>query len=157
MTNPEMLYNLLITPEYRTDKYCRNDLGEDMEAVSTLFADYWKPRWLLDHKTHRAYEFMDENARLTRVADSDIDWQSLRNIPLEYRIRVKNRNAWFPTHIGKFEKGMATVRWQLNPDGRYWMDEDGFGRTDDVEFNIYGFIDRTATVIVPFQPLASSD
>lgn len=33
----------------------------------------------------------------------------------------------------------------------YYMDEDGFGMTDDQEVNIYGFIDRTGKVLVKFK------
>ena len=41
--------------------------------------------------------------------------------------------------------------WQLNPDGMYFMDEDGFGMTDDDEVEIYGFIDRQGKILVKFQ------
>ena len=43
------------------------------------------------------------------------------------------------------------MEWQLNPDGRYYMDDDGFGMTDDEEINIYGFIDTDGKVVVKFQ------
>jgi len=42
------------------------------------------------------------------------------------------------------------VRWQINPDGRYYMDDDGFGMTDDEEITLLGKIDRTGKVVVPF-------
>ena len=45
---------------------------------------------------------------------------------------------------------MAQVSWQLNPDGMYYRDEDGFGMTDDEEIEIYGFIDRQGRVVVKF-------
>ena len=31
------------------------------------------------------------------------------------------------------------------------MDDDGYGMTDDEEVNIYGVIDRTCKIIVPFR------
>jgi hypothetical protein len=43
------------------------------------------------------------------------------------------------------------VEWQLNPDGRYYTDDDGFGMTDDEEVNIYGFIDRLGNVVMSFR------
>ena len=46
---------------------------------------------------------------------------------------------------------MAEVSWQLNPDGRYYMDEDGYGMTNDEEITIYGFIDQNANVVVKFR------
>ena len=36
------------------------------------------------------------------------------------------------------------------PDGRYYMDDDGFGITDDEEIALIGKIDRTGKVVVPF-------
>lgn len=45
---------------------------------------------------------------------------------------------------------MAEVRWQLNPDGMYYRDEDGFGMTDDEEINLYGAIDRKGKVVKKF-------
>ena len=46
---------------------------------------------------------------------------------------------------------MAEVSWQLNPDGRYYMDDDGFGMTSDEEITVYGFIDTKMNVLVKFQ------
>ena len=60
-------------------------------------------------------------------------------------------DAHFPTRIRSFENGVAQVSWQLNPDGMYYMDEDGYGMTDDDEVEIYGFIDRKGNVIVKFK------
>ena len=49
------------------------------------------------------------------------------------------------------------VSWQLNPDGKYYMDDDGFGMTSDREINIYGFIDRQGKVLVKFQEAESKE
>lgn len=149
----EKLYRVLMSTEYQTGNYRREDLGENMEVVNTLMVDYWKPRFLLDHDTKCAYEFMTVRAHLVGVEDSDIDWDSLKTLPEDYLDKVKSRNAIFPSFIYNFKNSVAEVCWQLNPDGRYWMDEDGYGMTPDVEFNIYGFIDRTGKVIVPYQAI----
>ena len=57
----------------------------------------------------------------------------------------------FPSFIREFRNGVAQVDWQLNPDGRYYMDDDGYGMTPDVEINIHGFIDRNGHVLVKFR------
>ena len=59
----------------------------------------------------------------------------------------------FPSFIRAFRNGVAQVDWQLNPDGRYYMDDDGFGMTYDEEINIYGFIDTEGKVVVKFQTI----
>ena len=52
--------------------------------------------------------------------------------------------------IYEYKDGVAEVRWQLNPDGMYYRDEDGFGMTDDEEINLYGAIDRKGKVVKKF-------
>lgn len=39
------------------------------------------------------------------------------------------------------------MRWEVNPDGMYYRDEDGFGMTDDDEINLEGAIDRKGNVV----------
>ena len=128
-----------------------------MEIINFLFIDYWKPRYLLNHNTKCAYEFMNSGAHLVGVGEVDIDWNSLKKIPEDYRQRIESRNALFPSFIYRFENGVAEVQWQINPDGRYWMDEDGYGMTSDVEFNIYGFIDTECRIVVPYQTIKDWD
>lgn len=41
--------------------------------------------------------------------------------------------------------------WQLQPDGWYWADEDGFGGEDDPEVILYTFLDRQGNFSGPFQ------
>ena len=42
------------------------------------------------------------------------------------------------------------MRWEVNPDGMYYRDEDGFGMTDDDEINLEGAIDRKGDVVKKF-------
>lgn len=63
---------------------------------------------------------------------------------------ARTGNATYPTHVSKFENGIAKVWWQINPDGRYFMDEDGYGMTDDEEIELVGAIDRTGKVVVKY-------
>lgn len=50
----------------------------------------------------------------------------------------------------QYKNGVAEVEWQLNPDGMYYRDEDGFGMTDDEEIKLYGAIDRKGKVVKKF-------
>lgn len=80
-----------------------------------------------------------------------IDWESLDGLP-QYAIdRAKEQNAIFPIFMHNYKDGVAEVSWQLNPEGRYYMDEDGYGMTDDEEITIYGFIDRRGRPLVKFR------
>ena len=146
----QALYAQLMSPAYQLIyKFC--DLDEGMGIAEEIICQYWKPRFLLDHNTKCAYEFMTSREDLTTVKEDDIDWDSLKDLPENSIERAHKLDAHFPTRIRSFENGVAQVSWQLNPDGMYYMDEDGYGMTDDDEVEIYGFIDRKGNVIVKFK------
>lgn len=147
----KILYQNLTSPQYKTRPYYQSDLGEDMILVSQVICDYIKPRYLMDCRTKRAVEFMDKAQRLLTVTDDDIDWRSLKRVKDEDVIDVARFRLFiYPGDISRYENGMAEVRWEINPDGRFYCDEDGFGMTGDVEINLYGVIDRKGKVVKKF-------
>ena len=129
----------------------REDLGEDMELVNISLYGYWKPRYLVDKRKNKRIEFMSENECFCTVTQDDIDWDSLASLEDSCINRARSLNIHFPTIVSSFHNGVAVVRWQLNPDGMYHMDEDGFGMTDDDEVEIYGYIDRKGKVVSKFR------
>ena len=147
----KILYQNLTSPQYKTRPYYQSDLGEDMILVSQVICDYIKPRYLMDCRTKRAVEFMDKAQRLLTVTDDDIDWRSLKRVKDEDAIDVARYRLFiYPGDISRYVNGMAKVRWEINPDGRFYCDEDGFGMTGDVEINLYGVIDRKGKVVKKF-------
>ena len=147
----QKMYKLLSDEKYQKSPYETRDLGEDMAIVKQTIWGWWKPRFLMDHCTQCAYEFMDAGEVLVNVKDEDIDWKSLDNLPGNLIQRVQDRDGHFPTLVYGFRNGIAEVQWQINPDGRYYMDDDGFGMTDDEEIALWGKIDRTGTVVEKFK------
>lgn len=147
----KILYQNLTSPQYKTRPYYQSDLGEDMILVSQVIDEYIKPRYLMDCRTKRAVEFMDKAQRLLTVTDDDIDWRSLKRVKDEDAIDVARFRLFvYPGDISRYENGMAEVRWEINPDGRFYCDEDGFGMTGDVEVTLYGVIDRKGKVVKKF-------
>ena len=143
-------YAQLTSPEYQ--KYFRiEDAGDRMSLAEEVICQYWKPRYLMDNNTKCAYEFLNVNEKFGTITTDDIDWDSLKGLPEEAIQRARDLNVHYPTRVRNFENGVAQVSWQLNPDGMYFMDEDGFGMTDDDEVEIYGFIDRQGKILVKFQ------
>ena len=149
----EKLYALLQTDTYKTDLYETWDLGEGMAVLHKSMMGWYKPRFLLDHNKKTAIEFMDSYERLVTVTENDIDWTSLKKLPEDVVYVAQCLSFHYPSFIRGFKNGVARVDWQLNPDGRYYMDDDGFGMTDDVEIEIYGFIDKTGKVLVKFRAI----
>lgn len=145
------MYKALSAEKYTQRPYQKEDLGENMYIINESICGYWKPRYLIDDRNKTAVEFMDRMTRLQTVSNDDIDWESLKDLPPEAIDRAKNLNAIYPSFIRKYKNDVAEVSWQLNPDGRYFMDEDGFGMTDDEEITIYGYVDRAGKPLVKFR------
>lgn len=147
------LYNKLSNEKFNTRPWRIEDIGEDMAVASKVIMEYWKPRYLIDHNAKCAYEFMNRWETLCTVELDDIDWDSLNGLPEECIERAKTLDFHFPSFIRTYKNGVAEVSWQLNPDGRYYMDDDGFGMTDDEEVTIYGFVNKTGKVLVKFRDI----
>ena len=147
----EKLYMVLSAMDFTRNGYRVSELGEGISAIEQVIGGWWKQRYLIDNKNCRAYEIMDGNMDFVNFRTADIDWDSIKQLPEKAKMRAQEMSAQFPTFIRGFHKGVAEVSWQLNPDGRYYMDEDGFGMTSDEEITVYGFIDSEMNVLVNFQ------
>lgn len=147
----EKLYMVLSAMDFTRGGYSVEKLGEDMSVIEQSIWGWWKQRYLIDNKNGRAYEIMNGDMNFVNFTTDDVDWESLAKLPEKAKTRAQWLSAQFPTFIHGFRNGVAKVSWQLNPDGRYYMDEDGFGMTSDEEITVYGFIDSQMNVLVKFQ------
>ncbi len=147
----EKLFLDLSETDFANNGYSVSELGSGICALEQSICGWWKQRYLIDKNNCRAFEIMDENMRLMFVSKDDIDWESIAQLPESIRMRANALSARFPSFIHGFKNGVALVSWQLNPEGRYYMDEDGYGMTSDDEVTIYGFIDTCMNVLVKFR------
>lgn len=145
------LYKKLSGTIYSQYPYKKNDQGEGMWIVEQAIGEYWKPRYLVDEINKTAVEFMSSECVLQTVTVDDIDWKSLKGLPQEAISKAKALNAVFPTSVRQYKKSIASVDWELNPDGRYFMDEDGYGMTNDEEITVYSYVDRAGKPLVKFR------
>lgn len=150
-TLEEALYKKLTEKSLPRNLYKTDELGEGMGVVHQVINGWWKPRYILNHNAKTAFEFMSHSQYLLTVEADDIDWDSLKNLPESVIDNARTQFAMFPTFVEGFHNGVARVRWQLNPDGRYYMDDDGFGMTDDEEVEIYGYINKGGKVVGKFR------
>lgn len=150
-TDEQRLYRQIVSKAGKPSGYRIEDAGEGMSVANEVIRGYWKPRFLMDGRAGCACEFMDASEHLCTVSTEDIDWETLRTIPQDNLLFAQTRCAHYPTHVKNYENGVAMVSWQLNPDGMYFVDDDGFGMTDDEEVELYGFIDRKGKVLVKFR------
>ncbi len=56
----------------------------------------------------------------------------------------------FVVNISKFVDGICRFSWMVQPDGMYWMDEDGYGMTNDEEIWLYALMNEKGEFITPF-------
>lgn len=56
----------------------------------------------------------------------------------------------FVLSMTEFVNGECGVMWMLQPDGRYFEDEDGFGGDDREEIKLYSIMDAHGHFLTPF-------
>lgn len=151
------MYKTLSAEEYTQYPYEKCDLDDGMSVINQVIGEYWKPRYLVDGKKKTAVEFMDSRTTLQTICTDDIDWMSLEGLPQDAIDKAKKLNALFPTFVRGYKKDIAEVSWQINPDGRYYMDEDGYGMTNDEEITIYSYVDRAGKLLVKFRNIKDYD
>ncbi len=57
----------------------------------------------------------------------------------------------FRTDFEKYDDEKYIMIWEIQPDGRYWGDDDGFGMENDEEICLYAFIDKNGDFMGPFK------
>ncbi|MCM1110992.1 MAG: hypothetical protein NC336_07290 [Clostridium sp.] len=147
---PKELYEELQKPVYGRYPYNRSGCGDGMEIVEEVISNYWRERFLVNHNAREAYELMNRELTLTFLTEQDVDWESVAT--LENSRNAYRFSAYYQRFaVGLFSRGVSLVTWTIYPDGMYFMDDDGFGMEDNEASILYGFIDRRARVVVPFQ------
>ena len=151
----ERLYRSLSKTRFDKLQFRVHELNEGISVIEQVIGGWWKQRYLMDENNFRAYEIMNEDLEFVNFTVEDIDWKSIECLPEYMKARAQRLSALFPTFVLRFQNGVAEVHWQLNPDGRYYRDDDGYGMTDDEETTVYGFIDAAMNVLVKFQYIGS--
>lgn len=57
----------------------------------------------------------------------------------------------FRTDFKEYDNAHYIMIWEVQPEGRYWEDEDGFGGTSDLEVRLYALIDHAGCFTGPFR------
>lgn len=150
MQNSKQLYKTLAADFKSEKKYYFADRGDGMMQGREKSSDRL---FLVNKNTQEAWELITASGNFSFWDASAVEIASVLNMP--YRAQRNAIELHAPYHFGinEFKNGVAYVSWTLQPDGRYYADEDGFGMEDDEEITIYAFIDCSANIIIPFQPM----
>lgn len=102
---------------------------------------------LVDEEARRAYPIVFPTGQVSGLF-------SLEDVVPEWRDRIPMKDGFmwvlYSMEVDPFVDGVARIHWMLHPDGSYYVDEGGYGRTDDEEINLYASIDTKCHVLVPF-------
>ena len=74
------------------------------------------------------------------------------NVPAEYASIASDASISFRTDFERCPDGKIKMIWEIQPDGRYWEDEDGYGGTADEEVTLWTMIDENGCFTGPFRP-----
>lgn len=103
-------------------------------------------------------EFVDEKNEIRRkIIDERGRIQNFPGIERgEWMKSLESETALHPvvrfrTSFERQKDGRCLVLWTVQPDGRYWEDEDGFGGTSDPEIILYTFLDGEGRFTGPFR------
>ena len=109
-TLEEALYKKLTEKKLSENLYKTGELGEGMGVVYQLINGWCKPRYILNHNTKTAFEFMSCGQYLLTVEEEDIEWSTLKKLPEEVQNNARVQFAMYPTFVESFSNGVARVR-----------------------------------------------
>lgn len=70
---------------------------------------------------------------------------------IEGKFDFDSGNICFRTSFQRLKKGGHRCLWEIQPDGRYWADDDGFGMRNDSEIILYADLDENGNFLSPFR------
>ena len=71
------------------------------------------------------------------------DWVDKLTLSFEEQVR-------FVSWISPYKNELAGFIWTVQPDGRYWADEDGFGMEPDDEIELISYFNKKGEFVMPF-------
>lgn len=153
MTKPKELYKRLSVDFKKEENFLFVNRGEGM--MQGLERNT-KRVFLVNKKTREAWELISANGKFSFWDASAVEIASAFDLPDTSLCNVLELNSPYHFCINEFRDGIAYVSWTLQPDGRYYADEDGFGMEDDEEIRFDAFIDTQAHILIPFQAMDES-
>jgi len=70
----------------------------------------------------------------------------------ENGVKLNGKSMDFVAEATRLDEETFLLRWMVQPDGRYYADEDGFGAEHDEEIVLYARFDKRGRFIEPFSP-----
>jgi len=113
--------------------------------------------YIVNTATNEMRQLVDSTGHVVGFKEEDFDREKLKQV--EHR-RCLDDMVIDYGGIGRYSdyhNGLCCINWMLYPDGIYFADEDGFGVESNDEEKIYCIIDNHLRVLIPWQPMTSSE
>lgn len=65
--------------------------------------------------------------------------------------RALDHQICFRTYFERMANQTIRMVWEIQPDGRYWEEDDGFGAESDMEIQLYTYLDEKGNFTGPFR------
>ncbi len=109
----------------------------EVAAVEFVNKEYGIRKWIVDNNG-----YIQNYPGLENPEEWLDAWESERE--LEPQI-------CFRTDFTLMDDNTILMVWEIQPDGRYWEDEDGFGGKSDSEIRLYTYLDEKGNFTAPFR------
>ena len=96
----------------------------------------------VEESTGRRRTLVNESGKIVGFPGIEMgDWAEDLTDPKCLAPVVRFQSDFSRVENGPWDRRYMMI-WQVQPDGRYWEDEDGFGGTSDPEIYLYAFINE---------------
>lgn len=123
----------------------------------TQWVAYGNPRYgiapnepvveFVNEKTGKRTTIIDKNRRIVHFPGIENE-EKIQDMINEGSLSPSNS---FGVRFREAENGCYEMVWVVQPDGRFWEDEDGFGAPPDDEIKLSAIIDQDGQFITPFR------
>lgn len=124
-------------------------IGEGM----AMFGHSRGPLWIVNTENGKVRCLLNETGHVVGFEPKDFDLEKIGKWAERYSFRKMEVDYAGMHRYSDYSGGVCCIYWMLHPDGRYFMDSDGFGMEDDEEEAIYCYMDKNLNVVIPFQPM----
>lgn len=154
-------------PEVISAEKARLEAARKKEELEETVVIDWEAPDQPDHPYIFQYEKKDSGQRVDfinprkRIQKIIVDNRNtIRNFPgveheelLQHMLNEGSTrpNAEFGICFYYEPDGRHLVVWEIQPDGRYWADEYGFGGNGDSEIRLYSYLDEDGNFTAPFR------
>lgn len=103
---------------------------------------------LYNHQNEEIIQLLDYKGNALFISENDFQYDD--PVINDYKSTLKHLHPHYGFSVNEFNHNLASVTWTVQPDGRYFADEHGFGGSDEDEICIYAIINKSGKIVSKF-------